>query len=144
VDRLNVGFCTSQFESLPYKSRSVNDSRDWGAGVEAAVFPQNPPEKFAMAEQKQVMCITKRPSHHDPHERIQGIGGGTSVLARWWRAEDDAIRDIEMARVEYYVNVNNRPVRVMVAVHNGRKYLKTEADGYAPNNLLNLPECPPR
>lgn len=24
----------------------------------------------------------------------------------------------------------------------GNKYLKTEADGDAPNNLLNLPECP--
>jgi len=24
----------------------------------------------------------------------------------------------------------------------GREYLKTEADGYEPNNLLSLPECP--
>jgi len=30
---------------------------------------------------------------------------------------------------------------VIVAVHNGRKYLKTAADGYSPDNLLALPEC---
>jgi hypothetical protein len=31
---------------------------------------------------------------------------------------------------------------MVVAAHNGRLYLKTEADGYAPNNLLNLAPCP--
>ncbi|MDD5382312.1 MAG: DUF3892 domain-containing protein, partial [Candidatus Margulisbacteria bacterium] len=29
-----------------------------------------------------------------------------------------------------------------VAIRSGRKYLKTEADGEAPNNLLSLPTCP--
>jgi len=40
------------------------------------------------------------------------------------------------------VNAAGRRVRVIVETHNRRKYLKTEADGYAPNNLLALPECP--
>ena len=31
---------------------------------------------------------------------------------------------------------------VIVAVHNGNKYIKTENDGLHPNNLLALPECP--
>jgi Protein of unknown function (DUF3892) len=35
-----------------------------------------------------------------------------------------------------------RTVAVIVAFHSGRKYLKTEADGYSPDNLLALPECP--
>jgi len=30
---------------------------------------------------------------------------------------------------------------VVIAVHNGRPYLKTEPDAYPNNNLLNLPEC---
>lgn len=89
---------------------------------------------------KQVSCITKR-EHQNPHERIQGIGGVANG-ARWWRAEDDAIRDVERDSKSYYVSVGGRTVWVAVASHNGRKYLKTEADGYAPNNLLSLPDCP--
>jgi hypothetical protein len=35
-------------------------------------------------------------------------------------------------------------VWVIVAVSRlGHKYLKTEADGEQPDNLLSLPECPP-
>ena len=90
---------------------------------------------------RQVTCITKRGDHYDPHERIQGIGGGT-VFARWWRAEDDAIRDIEQDSLAYYTNVSGRTAWLIVATHNGRKYLKTQEDGYRPDNLLSLPECP--
>jgi hypothetical protein len=35
-----------------------------------------------------------------------------------------------------------KTVEVIVATHNGKKYIKTEADGPHPNNLLALPECP--
>jgi hypothetical protein len=89
----------------------------------------------------QVTCITKRGSHYDPHERIQGIGGGTTLLGGWWHPEDDAIRNIEKGINSYFVSVGGRTVAVIVAIHNGRKYLKTEADGYRPDNLLSLPEC---
>jgi predicted secreted protein len=85
---------------------------------------------------KQVTCITKK-EHHNPHERIIGIGG-----AGWWRAEDDAIRDVERDPESYYVSVGGKTVWVIVATHNGRKYLKTTADGYAPDNLLSLRDCP--
>lgn len=84
----------------------------------------------------QVTCITKR-QHQNPHERIQGIGG-----VGWWRAEDDAIRDVEGDSGSYNVSVGGKTVWVIVATHNGRKYLKTETDDYAPNNLLSLADCP--
>jgi hypothetical protein len=84
---------------------------------------------------KQVTCITKR-EHHNPHERIVGIGG-----TGWWRAEDDAIRDVERDAESYYVSVGGKSVGVIVAKHNGRKYLKTQTDGYEPNNLLSLRDC---
>jgi len=84
---------------------------------------------------KQVTCITKR-EHHNPHERILGIGG-----TGWWRAEDDAIGDVEQDPGSYYVSVGGKLVWVIVATHNGRKYLKTQTDGYAPNNLLSLRDC---
>lgn len=38
---------------------------------------------------------------------------------------------------------NGRAVDIIVAVSRfGNKYIKTEADGDQPNNLLSLPECP--
>lgn len=93
----------------------------------------------------QVSCITKRGDHYNPHERIQGLGG-VSGSQRWWMSENDIIAELEKPggsrRWNFCVSINNKSVWVIVATHNGRKYLKTEADGYAPNNLLNLPECP--
>jgi hypothetical protein len=89
---------------------------------------------------KQVTCITKR-EHKNPHERIQGIGG-TDKGTRWWRSEDNAIADVDKDSKSYSVSVGGKSVWVIVATHSGRKYLKTETDGYEPNNLLSLPECP--
>jgi hypothetical protein len=89
---------------------------------------------------KQVTCITKR-EHYNPHERILGIGNNSSGILSWWRAEDDAIRDVEVDPSSYFVSVSGQSVWVIVATHNGRKYLKTTSDGYAPNNLLSLPDC---
>jgi hypothetical protein len=84
-----------------------------------------------------VTCIHKRGSHLDPHERIEGLGG-----AGWYKLEDAIIYDIEHNINSYTVTVGVRTVAVKVATHNGRKYLKTEADDVKPNNLLALPECP--
>ena len=94
-----------------------------------------------MATAVQVSCIRKRGSHYNPHERIEGIGGVHNGQ-RWYMLEDAAIRDIENGTYNFYVMVNGRAVDVIVGTHNGRKYLKTRADGYEPNNLLALPECP--
>jgi hypothetical protein len=86
--------------------------------------------------QLQVTCITKRGGHYNPHERIQAIGG-----SGWRKSEEEALRDIEQGTNSFSVSAGGRSVRVIVATHNGRKYLKTEADGYSPDNLLALPEC---
>lgn len=90
----------------------------------------------------QVTCINKRGNHYNPHERISDIGGINSDNRRWKLGENEAIQSIEGGKYEFYVRVNGRSVDVIVAIHNGRKYLKTETDGYSPNNLLSLPECP--
>ena len=95
----------------------------------------------SMAQRVQVTCISKR-DRQNAHERIRGIGGVNADGGRWWLSEDDAIRDTKNGKWQFYVSVNQRSVDVIVATHNGREYLKTTADGYAPNNLLNLPECP--
>ena len=92
-----------------------------------------------MASRHQVSCINKR-VHGDPHERIEYIGG-VSDSKRWKLSESEAISGIESGKWAFYVSVGGRTVDVIVASHNGRKYLKTVTDGYAPNNLLSLPEC---
>jgi hypothetical protein len=84
----------------------------------------------------QVTCITKRGDHYNPHERIQALGG-----TGWYHSEAEAIANIERGIHSYYVSADGRVVPVVVATHIGRKYLKTAADGYSPDNLLALPEC---
>jgi len=90
---------------------------------------------------RQVMCINKRPNHYNAHERIKAIGG-IENSTRWKRAEDDAIADVKRDPRAYFTNVNGNAAWVIVAKHNGREYLKTQNDGYSPDNLLALPECP--
>ena len=93
------------------------------------------------ASRHQVSCINKRGNHYNAHERIQNIGG-ISNNERWKLSEDAAIKSIEDEKYAFYVHVNGRYVDIIIATHLGRKYLKTEADGYSPDNLLSLPECP--
>ena len=89
----------------------------------------------------QIACINKC-EHHNPHERTTHVGGVNANGSRWRMTESDAIEAIEDQRFSFYMSVGGESVRVVVAVHEGRKYLKAEADGDAPNNLLGLPDCP--
>jgi hypothetical protein len=89
----------------------------------------------------EVGCINKT-HRSEPHERIRAIGG-VAEGTRWKLREEDAIQEIKNARYAFFVE---RPagvrVNVIIASHLGREYLKTEADGLQPDNLLALPECP--
>jgi hypothetical protein len=88
-----------------------------------------------------VECINK--THRtDPHERIHSIGGRNADGRSWKLSQPEAINWIETRRGGFEVSVQGRTVPVIVATHLGHKYLKTAADGYHPNNLLALPECP--
>ena len=108
-------------------------------------MPQARKETCAVPENIQVSCIRKRGSHYNPHERIEGLGG-LHGGNRWYLAETDIIAELEKPattrRWEFYTSVNGKTAWVIVAVHERRKYLKTTADGYEPNNLLSLQECP--
>lgn len=90
----------------------------------------------------QVRCINKRGDRYDAHERISHIGGLNDNGSRWKLAQEDAIKSIEKNEYQFYVSVNGKSVKVVVAEHNSRKYLRTESDDYSSNNLLSLPECP--
>jgi hypothetical protein len=89
----------------------------------------------------EIKCINK--SHKEStYGNIQSIGGLNSDGTRWRITQERAIDGIESGKWEFYVNSKGRKVDVVVKSYNGRKFLKTENDGFESNNLSNLPECP--
>jgi hypothetical protein len=98
-----------------------------------------------MAIDIQVSCIKKRGDHYDPHERIEGPGGVHSDK-RWYLPEEDIITELEKPdstrRWNFFTSVKGHSVWVIVAVHDNRKYLKTQPDKHPENNLLALDDCP--
>jgi hypothetical protein len=94
-----------------------------------------------MATRIQVQCITK-PDRNNPHRHITHIGGLNSDGSRWKVTEERAIEKIRAGEWSFYVNRGDRTVNVVIEKHEDREYLKTENDGYRPDNLLALPECP--
>jgi len=94
-----------------------------------------------MAERHQIRCINKS-DRRSPYERISHVGWRNVYGGSCKVTVEEAIDGIESGKWSFYVSVNGRAVDVIVAVSaNGNKYLKTEADGDQPNNLLSLPEC---
>lgn len=95
-----------------------------------------------MSRTHQVTCII--PDGMDADRRIDSIGGteGAANSDGPWKLKlDAAIAGIEAGKWRFWTRANGRSVWVVVAHRNGRKYLKTEADGEEPNNLLSLPRC---
>lgn len=85
----------------------------------------------------QVTCI--RRDGADTDRRIDRLGG-----PGWNDSIDNVIGFIERGEHRFWTVAQGKSVWVVVRRHpqSGRKYLATENDGYPPNNLLSLPECP--
>lgn len=94
-----------------------------------------------MPDRHEILCINKS-DRFNAHERITHIGGRNSDGTAWKITQPDAITGIENGKWSFYVSRGGRTANVIVAVSRyGNKYLKTEADGEQPDNLLSLPEC---
>jgi hypothetical protein len=97
-----------------------------------------------LAEQGTAVHWIDKPDRFDPHERIRAVGGIEPDGTHWRLTQEEAIAAIEDGELSLYVEAPaGDVVRVVVARRRGRKYLKTEADGDRPNNLLSLPDFPP-
>jgi hypothetical protein len=92
-----------------------------------------------MATKRRVTCVIKKSIYNEPHERIEGIGGDYLGVP-WMLPQTLVIHYIKRKIEAYYISVNNKAIKIIIAYHNGREYLKTETDGYSPDNLLALPE----
>ena len=81
---------------------------------------------------------------HSLFERVVSIGcaeSGTGLFRRF--TEEEAIQRIKKGTDKFYVEKpEGHSVWLIVAERDGREYLKTEADGEKPDNLLSQPECP--
>ena len=94
-----------------------------------------------MAARHEIKCINKT-DRYNTHERIRNIGGPNADGTRWKVTQPEAITGIESGKWAFYVSRAGHTVDVIVATHNGNKYIKTVADGVQPDNLLEMPECP--
>ena len=83
-----------------------------------------------------VTCTTK----HATYERITHIGCVTDTGLYQRFTEDEAIKRIHSGD-EFHVTRDGHTVRVVIAEHEGRLYLKTERDDFRPDNLLSLKHC---
>jgi hypothetical protein len=81
---------------------------------------------------------------HSLYERVVSVGCievGAGAFRRF--SEDEAIQCIKQRTDSFYIEKPpGHRVWLIVAVREGREYLKTETDGEKPDNLLEQPSCP--
>jgi hypothetical protein len=84
----------------------------------------------------EVMCTVK----DSKYERIRSLGCKDETGAYHRFTEDEVLKRLR-AGDEFHVTRGGRTVKLIEAEHEGRPYVKTETDGFRPDNLLALPHC---
>ena len=89
----------------------------------------------------EINCVEKD-HRYSPYEAIVSVGGPNPNGERWKLTQKQVIEWIEKGH-DFYVKSARGSVRVVVARSRfDNLYIKTEADGTEPNNLLSLSSCP--
>jgi hypothetical protein len=88
----------------------------------------------------QVTCVEKAKAD-SPYQKIKALGGCRRDGTSWRRSLERVINEIEAGDQTYYVNTGGDSPNLVVAMHEGVKYLKTAADKGGPSTLLGLPDC---
>ena len=90
----------------------------------------------------EIDCVNKDP-RFDPYRSIQFVGGPNGDGTRWKLPLQAAVSGALQGTYDFFVLQGGHIVEVEVAKSaHGNLYLKTEADGDTPDNLLSLKECP--
>lgn len=88
--------------------------------------------------QRQVTCACRDPHGLNNCSSIYKLGG-----PNWAASVDAVVADIEAGRCQFYVigRLGTRVDLHVVTPQYGKKYVRTDPNGSAMDNLLSLPRC---
>jgi hypothetical protein len=99
------------------------------------------PRAAIIPPRHEIQCVNKS-DRLNPHERIVSVEGRNGDGTTWKLSQQDAVQGIETGKWAFFVRRGGHEVIAIVSTSRyGHKYLKAEADGEQPDNLLSLPEC---
>lgn len=84
-----------------------------------------------------VTCTTK----HSTYERITDVGCVSDAGHNHRFTEEEVLHRIDSGDEFHVTRPEGHTVKVVRAERHNRPYIKTEADGERPDNLLSLPHC---
>lgn len=89
-----------------------------------------------------LVTCTEKAKVDSPYQKIKALGGSRRDGTSWRRSLERVVNEIEAGDQTYYLNTGEASPNLVVATHEGVKYLKL-ADTDGPSALLALPECQP-
>ena len=93
---------------------------------------------MARPYRRRAVSSISRAYSSDPLERIETIGGVNPDHTRWKLSQDAAIAAIEAGTDEFFVQVSEQRVKLVVLNHDGEKYLQSEREETHRDDLLSI------
>jgi hypothetical protein len=96
----------------------------------------------ALPSRLDVGCV-KHDTAEDVDQVIQLVGGVWPGDGRPWKISDnDGVLMVDAGALELFITPSGQPIHVSTSA-TGRRYLRSNPDDVNPDNLAQLPECPP-
>ena len=93
---------------------------------------------MARPYRRRAVSSISRAYSSDPLERIETIGGVNPDHTRWKLSQNAAIAAIEAGTDEFFVQVSEQRVKLVVVNHDGEKYLQSEREETHRDDLLSI------